>query len=375
MSEEDIPALVFDIGSQMCRAGFAGDEAPRAVFPSVVGRAYLEETMLSTCKPICIGDEALKKRGVLSLSYVTQRGVVTNWEDMELILEHAFHNELRVTPSEHPVLLTEPPLNPKANKEKMMQTLFETFKCPATYFALPGVLAVYASGRNTAMVLDIGEGITKTLPIANGYTYPSAIKRQDIAGYDLTKYLIKLQKRKGYSYTSSAELEIARDVKEKLCYVADDIDTETAIAKSSSTLERTYDLPDGQKFRVEDERFLCPEALFNPLLLGSESQGIHELVYSAIQSCDIHIRSMMLSNVVLAGGSTMIPGLAERLSKELDAISPATVRVKVIASPERKYSVWIGGSILASLSTFQQMWFSKQAYDESGPYGIKRSPF
>ena len=376
MSEEEVPALVFDIGSQMCRAGFAGDDDPRAVFPTVVGKAYLEETMVGLgYKSTYIGDQAIKKRGVLSLSYPTQRGIVTNWEDMELILEHTFLTELKVAPEQHPLLLTEPPLNPKANKEKMMQILFETFNCPATYFAHPGVLAVYSSGRSTAMVLEIGEGITHTLPIVSGYTYPSAIRRQDFAGFDLTKYFIKLLRRRGYSLSTTAEWEIARDMKEKLCYVADDFVKETAIVRSSSSLERTYDLPDGQKFIIDEERFLCPEALFQPILLDKEFEGIHEFVFNAIQNCDIHIRSRFLTNVVLSGGSTMLPGLSERLKKELIGLAPPTVRVSVVSPPERKFSVWIGGSILASLSNFQKMWFAKQDYDEAGPNCIKRSPF
>ena len=374
--DEDRQALVFDIGSCMCRAGFAGDDAPRSVFPSVIGRPYLEETMVGVAMSgSYVGDDAMKKRGVLSLSYPTHRGKVTNWEDMELILEHTFHKELRVVPEEHPLLLTEPPLNPKSNKEKMMQTVFETFGCPATYFALPGVLTVYASGRNTAMVLDIGEGVTHTLPIINGFTYPSAILRHDLAGYDLTKYLIKLQKKRGYSFATSTEWEIARDMKEKMCYVADDFDKETDTARYSSELERSYDLPDGQIFTVGEERFLCPEALFQPLLLEKESDGIHELVYRAVQNCDIHARTQLLANVVLAGGSTMFHGLPDRLNKELVAIAPAAVKVKVVAMPERKFSVWIGGSILASLSTFQHAWFAKQDYDECGPNYVRRSPF
>ena len=365
-------ALVVDNGSGMCRAGFAGDDAPRAVFPSITGRPFLEQSMAGMYgKLVYVGDEAMAKRGVLSLSYPMQRGIVTDWEDMERILHHTFYNELCVAPEEHPLLLTEPPLNPTANREILMQIVFETFNCPATYLSLQGVLSVYATGRCDAIVLDIGEGVTHTLPVVQGYALSDAIKRKEIAGCDLTGYLMKLLTQRGYSFTTSAEMEIARDIKEKLCYVADDFDKETVVARSSSSADKSYTLPDGQVVIVGEERFRCPEALFNPLLLERESDGIHQFLYNAIQSCDIHVRSELLTNIFLSGGSTMFQGLQERLSREIEALAPSNARVNVFALPERKYLVWIGGSILASLSSFQQMWLSKSAYDECGPDYIK----
>ena len=365
---DDVQALVVDSGSGWCRAGFAGDDAPRAVFPSIIGCPHLEQSMVGMCgKYRYVGDEAMAKRGILSLSYPIQRGIVTDWEDMERILHHTFYNELCVAPEEHPLLLTEPPLNPTANREMLMQIVFETLNCPATYFSLQGVLSVYAAGRCDAIVLDIGEGLTHTLPVVQGYVFSDAIKRKEIAGCDLTGYLMKLLTQGGLSFTTSAEREIARDMKEKLCYVADDFDKETVVARSSSSVEKSYTLPDGKVVVVGEERFRCPEALFNPLLLERESDGIHEFVYNAIQSCDIDVRSGLLSNILLSGGSTMFQGLQERLNKEIEALAPSNALVKVVALPERKYLVWIGGSILASLSSFQPMWMSKVSYDESGP--------
>ena len=354
---DDVQALVVDSGSGMCRAGFAGDDAPRAVFPSIIGLPHLEQSMVGMCGNYSyVGDDAMVKRGILSLSYPIQRGIVTDWEDMERILHHTFYNELCVGPEEHPLLLTEPPLNPTANREMLMQIVFETLNCPATYFSLQGVLSVYAAGRCDAIVLDIGEGVTHTLPVVQGYVFSDAIKRKEIAGCDLTGYLMKLLTQGGLSFTTSADREIARDMKEKLCYVADDFDKETVVARSSSSVEKSYTLPDGKVVVVGEERFRCPEALFNPLLLQRESDGIHEFVYNAIQSCDIDVRSGLLSNILLSGGSTMFQGLQERLNKEIEALAPSNALVKVVALPERKYLVWIGGSILASLSSFQPMW-------------------
>ena len=224
--DEMLP-IVIDNGSGMCKAGFASEDAPRAVFPCIVGRPKHPDVMVGMEQhDSYVGDAALVRRGVLSIRYPIEHGIVTNWDDMEKIWHHTFYNELRVDPDQHPVMLTEAPLNPKANRERMTQLMFETFNVPAMYVSIQAILSLNSAGRTTGCIFDSGDGVSHIVPVYDGYCLPHAVSRIDIAGRDLTDYMSKILTERGYSFFTTAEREIVREIKESVAYVALDFDAE-----------------------------------------------------------------------------------------------------------------------------------------------------
>ena len=236
--------------------------------------------------------------------------------------------------------------------------LFETFNVPAVHLVSKPVLALYSSGRTTGLAVHISDSCTFVVPIYEGYALPHAVQYNIVGGSSVTDFLLKIMTERGYSFTTTSEREIVRDLKEKLGFIALDFDSAMADSATGGG-ERSYELPDGQMITLGNERFRCTEALLTPCFLGVESPGVAELAFRAIMACDCDLRKDLYGNIVLAGGSSMFPGLTERLQKEITGLAPSTMRVRVVAPPERKYSSWIGGSIMASLSNFPQVAISE----------------
>lgn len=289
---------------------------------------------------------------MLKIETPIEHGIVSNWDDMEKVWHHTLYSELRVSPEEHPILMTEASLNPKLNREKMTQIMFEVFNVPCLYVNVQAVLALYSSGRTTGVVLDSGEGISHTVPIYEGYAIPHAIQKILLAGKDLTEYLREILKERGLNFTTPAELEIVRDIKETMTVVVSDYNEAMKDAEDSHACEKNYELPDGRKILIGNERFRCPEILFNPQLAGHDLEGVHKYCFDSVMKCDNDVRKDLFANIILSGGSTLFEAMGERLWQEIHALTPSNGRIKVLAPPERLYSVWLGGSILASLSTF-----------------------
>jgi len=364
--DEDV-CIILDNGSGICKAGLSNQESPSFVFPEIVGKPR-ESTKQVLEREMYFGDDALEQCDKLSLHWPLENGIIENFEDMELLWDYTFFEKLEANPTRHPILLTEPPYNPKPNREKMVEIMFETFSVPCLNVSIQGVLALLGQGRTTGLVLDSGEGVTHTIPIFDGFGLTHCINRMDIAGRELNTLLSKLLAQEGHSLVKTRDQCEVRRMKEQHCYVALDPGAEFAEAVE-------YTMPDGKKISLTDERWRAPEALFSPGMVGleSESPGVAGMVWDSISRCDIDVRRTLLSNVVLSGGSTMFPGFSERLARELRSHAPTASQagIRVVSSREQKYAVWSGAQVFASLRSMQEdQWISIEDYDEYGAHHI-----
>jgi centractin len=352
--------LVIDNGTGTIKAGFAGQDHPKCFFPSYVGRPKHTRVMAGALEgDVFIGRKAQEFRGLLRIKYPMEHGIVTDWDDMERIWNWVYAEELGTLSEEHPVLLTEAPLNPRANRESAAQVFFDTFNVPALYISVQAVLSLYASGRTTGIVLDSGDGVTHAVPVFEGFSMPHAIRRVDVAGRDVTEHLQLLLRKAGHHLHTTAEREVVRSIKEKNCYVALNPHKEE---KETTGRTEAFRLPDGNTIALGSERFRAPEILFNPEIIGLEDAGVHQVVVDSINRVDMDLRKSLYSNIVLSGGTTLCTGYGDRLLNEVKRMKDG--KIKIYAPPERKYSTWIGGSILAGLNTFKKMWVSAEEYQE-----------
>jgi len=311
---------------------------------------------------------------VLRLNYPTRHGITYDWKDMTNIWQHVY-TELSVVQDQHPVLLTEAPLNPRANRGKAAEIFFETFNVPALYVQVSAILALYASGRTTGVVLDCGDGVTNAVPVYEGFVLPHSVTRIDVAGRDVTEYLQLLLRKAGHNFHTSAEMEVIRDIKEKICYVAFDISKSEKEEHEDELPDVPYKLPDGNVIQIGAEKYRAPEVLFNPSLIGLEYVGVHQCLVNSIAKCDLDIRRQLFSDIILAGGTTMFDGFGDRLLREVRTLAPRDTKIKIWAPADRMLSTWIGGSILASLATFRKMWVTRKEYDDAGKNAIYRRTF
>uniref|UniRef100_A0A5B6ZFY8 Actin-related protein 4 n=1 Tax=Davidia involucrata TaxID=16924 RepID=A0A5B6ZFY8_DAVIN len=435
---DEVSAIVIDLGSHTCKAGYAGEDAPKAVFPSVVGsidqmdvddpeqnsgsvpdsknvvKTFDSDKSKGKHK-LYVGSQALGyRRDHMKVVSPIKDGVVVDWDIVDNIWDHALRECLLIDPKEHPMLLAEPSSNTQQQREKTAELMFEKYQVPALFLGKNAVLTSFASGRATSLVVDSGGGSTTIAPVHDGYVLQKAVVSSPIGGELLTDCLMKSLESKGLtiksrysfkrkeiqpgvfqtvdldfpntteSYKLYSQRVIVSDIKECVCRAPDTPYDETAYSNIPMT---PYELPDGQTIEIGADRFKIPDVLFNPSLVqaipGMESfaeiatsvRGLPQMVIESINKCDVDIRRELFSSILLAGGTASMQQLKERLEKDLLEESPQAARVKVLASgnaTERRFSVWIGGSILASLGSFQQMWFSKSEYEEHGASYIQR---
>lgn len=374
--------IVCDNGTGFVKCGYAGSNFPAHIFPSLVGRPIIRAVNKIgdiEIKDLMVGDEASALRSMLEINYPMENGIVRNWEDMCHVWDYTFGpSKMNIDPKECKILLTEPPMNPLRNREKMIEMMFEKYQFNGAYIAIQAILTLYAQGLLSGVVVDSGDGVTHICPVYEAFALSHLTRRLDIAGRDITRYLIKLLLLRGYAFNHTADFETVRIMKEKLCYIGYDLETEQKLALETTVLVQTYALPDGRVIKLGGERFEAPEVLFQPHLINVEGQGIAELVFNTIQSADIDMRSELYKHIVLSGGSTMYPGLPSRLEREIkqlylervlknDASKLSKFKIKIEDPPRRKDMVFTGGAVLAEvMKDKDSFWLSRKEYEEKG---------
>ncbi|KAK9375834.1 actin family [Lipomyces chichibuensis] len=373
--------IVLDQGTGFVKIGRGGTNFPDHTFPSIVGRPILraeERTGNVEIKDIMAGDEASAVRTMLQISYPMENGIIKNWEDMGHLWDYAFYERMNIDPTGKKILLTEPPMNPLSNREKMVETMFEKYNFGGVYVAIQAVLALYAQGLSSGVVVDSGDGVTHIVPVYESVVLNHLTRRLDVAGRDVTRQLINLLLRRGYAFNRTADFETVRQIKEKLCYVSYDLELDAKLAVETTVLVESYTLPDGRTIKIGSERFEAPECLFQPHLVDVEQPGIAEFLFNTIQSADLDVRSSLYRAIVLSGGSSMYPGLPSRLEKELkqlwltkvlngDPTRLSKFKVRIEDPPRRRHMVFLGGAVLANIMADKEhMWISKEEWEEQG---------
>lgn len=272
------------------------------------------------------------------------------------------------------MLLTEPSLNKRSYREQITELMFETFSCGGFYLANSSVMSLFATGRTTGITIESGLNETSVVPIYEGYALPQATMKLPIGGEEITNFLITNLKANGIDLPYSKEFEVAQEIKEKYCYMSTDFQQELNSLGIASGISKECELPDGHKITLSVERFKSPEILFQPLLVGVDQAGIHELAYNSAVKCDPDIRKQLFANIILSGGNTIFPKIKEKLNRDIKSLAPSGIDIVVKAPPERKHLAWIGGAILSSLDKFK-MWVTRGDYDESGPSVVHKKCF
>lgn len=416
---DEVGALVFDIGHHSLRAGFAGEDQPKADIPSIVGvltesitdNGHMEVDGVTPEKKYFIDTTAVNvpRKGVETTTYLKD-GMVEDWDLFEKMLDYVYTKHLRSDSSFHPVLMSEASWNIRQKREKVTELMFEKYNIPAFFLVKNAVLAAFANGRSTGIVVDSGSSQTSAVPVHDGYVLTQGIVKSPLAGDFISMQCRQYLEEKGVEITppyaiASKELvkegeapkltkrsgipevskswhnlmvkHVIQDFQSSVLHVFDSPYDKEQIESMPGV---HYEFPNGYHRDFGPERFAIPEVLFDPLSSNIKgvpggALGLAQIVTTSVGMCDIDIRPSLYGSVIVTGGNTLIQGFTERLTRDLQAKTPPSMRLKLVANSgtsERRYASWVGGSILASLGTFQQMWISKQEYEEGGKSQVDR---
>lgn len=369
--------VILDPGTHAWKCGPVGETRPAATVPAIIGTPSKTRNILRNQREadgetaaagsnVQYGEDALRHASTHKLASCMARGAVTDWDAAEALFHHILHDELEIDIEGSGVLVAVPPFSSDQFKERMAALVMESFSMSRVALMSSSLMALYASARFTGMVLDVGSGLTSIMPLYDSVALVRAIDRLDFSGQDVDDHLRRLLYERGFSFSSVTDEWQVRLIKDKLSYVAEDYNKELQLDQES--LKRAFELPDGQEVEVAHERFRCTEILFNPGIVHEEKPSVSAFVARAIKNCDIDLRKELSANIVLSGGTTKCPGFASRLKKEVANHFPGLFgHVDVVLPDEPQNAVWNGGSVIASIESFDDIWVSREVYQEHGP--------
>ncbi|XP_054710495.1 actin-like protein 6B [Uloborus diversus] len=421
---DEVGALVFDFGHYSIRAGYAGEDTPKADLPTAVGvidessgesmeidgNTNTSSESTSQKKYFIDTNSIHVPRKGMEIASFLKDGMIEDWDLFERVLDHVYSKHIKSEPHLHPVLMSETSWNARAKREKLTELMFEKYNIPAFFLSKNAVLAAFANGRSTGIVVDSGASQTSAVPVHDGYVLAQAIVKSPLAG-DFVSMQCKQYFEENHieivppcmiaskeavkendtpkwvrkpnlpevtkSWNNYMIKEVLQDYQSSVLQVFETQFEKEAVDNMPNV---HYEFPNGYNQDFGSERFQIPEALFDPSNIKgipgtTTMMGAAQVVTTSVGMCDIDVRPSLYGGVILTGGNTLIQGFTERLNRDLSAKTPPSMRLKVISSnnaAERRFGSWIGGSILASLGTFQQMWITKQEYDEGGKTQVER---
>ena len=375
-NQEDLKnPVVVDIGSGEIKAGISGEEKPKVVFKNFIGEPKYKKVLRAFSKENqefndqYIGEDCDKFMGIIKLRYPVKHGIFSNEQDILSVFNYIYF-KLGLDSEEilqHPVLVTEPLLNPYTNRERISNTLFDNLGIPALFFASQPILSLFSISNTTGTVLESGEGVTQSCVIYEGYSLPNSFERFDYGGAEVSEYLKTLLKKRGYKFYNSTEFRLVNEIKENSCFCLtnDKINVKDA-KKGLNKNPINYYLPDGTTISIGEERLLAPEILFNLEPMGKEYLSLTDIIMSSINKVDIQLRQKSYENILLSGGNIAIKGLKEKLTNEIKNKSYKTLNINLKSTGKPEHCCWMGGNIISTLEIFKKMWVSKGEWAEKG---------
>jgi centractin len=357
--------IIIDIGTSTIKAGFGGQEKPSLIFPNIFGEMKYPKAgglIKKDEKREIIGKECLKYMGVINIKYPLEHGIFKEAEDIEVLLDYIYTNlDINMAEiKEHPVLIAEPLLSPKENRQNIAKFLFDTHKIEYLFFASQPVLSLYSTSSASGAVLESGDGVTQSCIIYDGYLIPGSNKRINLGGKDVTEYLQFLLNKKGYGLNNSDGFHITKKIKEEIGEVSVDKNI-----SNNKDINKKYMLPDDNEIDVGEERFLAPEILFNPMLKEYEYPGLPEILSESINKVNVDLKKQLYNSILLCGGNMKMKGMKERIHKELKKNAPKNIKVRLHTPSTPENSAWIGANIISSLDISKDMWISRKEWFET----------